>query len=124
MNRLISIGLGLLLTCLLQWPSPVAAATWYETAVSSDRTEHQWVDLDSLLPKGNDRFEVTSLYENHRSDPPQRSLYRTEYRCHTQEFRDLSRNGNSYQQAWMTAAGDPLNYATLKTVCAMGAALR
>lgn len=115
----IGFAIAALLIATLLFSPPALASTWSETGTSPDQKEHQWIDLDSIAPLSHHRVEVKSRYENQRQSPPDRSTYLTEYDCQSRQFRDRDRNGQPYDQPWMSAAGDPLNAATLKAVCDM-----
>ncbi|MEB3291008.1 MAG: hypothetical protein VKI82_13915 [Leptolyngbya sp.] len=108
MIGIMAIGLG--------WGAPAQATAW--TPVTPAGLEQQWIDTDSIqrLPDGT--VQVSSLYINSRRSPPERITYLTEYRCQTEEFRDVASNGEPGDLTWHPVAGDPLNAQTLADVCA------
>ncbi len=109
-------GLVFGITILFGWGCPVQASDW--RPVTPAGLEQQFIDLDSIqrLPGGT--VQVRSLYLNQCPSPPERTLYLTEYRCPTAEYRDLENNGQPGDLTWHSVAGDPLNAQTLAYVCA------
>ncbi|MEA5450267.1 hypothetical protein VB780_16930 [Leptolyngbya sp. CCNP1308] len=113
---MVALVLGLALTWAV-YPTSALAATWQAVAEASQGQQQQFVDVDSIEPRGQGHVRVASYYVDRRSGQPQRTDYLTEYDCDRRRFRDVEFNGPVGSDRWMPVAPDLLNSAAMEYVC-------
>ncbi|MEB3212728.1 MAG: hypothetical protein VKL39_15315 [Leptolyngbyaceae bacterium] len=96
--------------------SPIAQAeTWVMVAKSDATLEQQYVDVDSIQSQGS--TVQLKTYWGFLDQPDSISYATTEYRCETEEYRDVVVNGQETDVNWQAVGTDPLNRAAMTYGC-------
>ncbi|MEM7772761.1 MAG: hypothetical protein AAF327_19905 [Cyanobacteria bacterium P01_A01_bin.37] len=119
-KRCRAIAFSMVCVCLLVFQCvflspPAQAETWVMVAKSDINQEQQYVDADSINVL--DSAVQIKTYWGFLDQPDSIHYATTEYRCETEEYRDVIVNGKRTGARWQSVGGDKLNRAAMTYSC-------
>ena len=117
-RRAIALSCSLVCVLVLQWVLlclPAQAETWVMVAKSDTTNELQYVDADSIESLGS--VIRLKTYWGFLDQPNSINYATTDYRCETEEYRDVIVNGEQTKATWTSVGSDTLNRAAMEYGC-------
>jgi hypothetical protein len=98
---------------------PAQAETWVMVAKSETTLEQQYVDADSITSLGTSLGSIIQLKTSwgFLDQPDSINYATTQYRCNTEEYRDVVVNGKETGMEWHPVGKDSLNRAAMTYGC-------
>jgi len=94
---------------------PVQAENWVMVAKSDTSQEQQYVDADSIESRGS--IMRLNSYWGFLDQPDSVHYATTEYRCQSEEYRDIKVDGHPTGDEWKPVGKDLLNRAAMIYGC-------
>ena len=117
-GRAIALSCSLVCVLVFQWVLlclPAQAETWVMVAKSDTTKELQYVDADSIESLGS--VIRLKTYWGFLDQPNSINYATTDYRCETEEYRDVIVNGEQTKATWTLVGSDTLNRAAMEYGC-------